>query len=97
MQHAPCIVHLTFILYREGKVCWVRVYSLPTDRSRPETSVCTEYPGKMQLKKIGGEVDFMQEMEYGDYGAYGIIIFGLIGKLFFISPTSQPIQNITKQ
>ena len=83
MQHVVYTVHCTFnmyFLYSEGKVCWVRVYSLPPDRSRPETSVCTDYHGKVELKKISGEVDSMEEMEYGDYGAYGIIILGLIGK-----------------
>ena len=97
MQHVVYTVHCTFnmyFLYSEGKVCWVRVYSLPTDRSRPETSVCTEYPGKVELKKISGEVDSMEEMEYGDYGAYGIIIFGLIGKFFpFHRPFSHFLCN----
>ena len=58
------------LLNREGKTCWIRVYSLPTDRSRPETSLCLDYPGRKELAKLDKEVDLLEELDYSKYGLH---------------------------
>ena len=50
------------------------------DVGRAETSVCLDYPGKKELKKIDREVDLLEEFDYTEYGVLAIVIIGLIGK-----------------
>ena len=56
------------------------MYSLPSDHTRPETSICLDYPGKKELKQIDNQVDLLEEMDYSKYGLHGVIITGITCK-----------------
>ena len=72
---------------REGKICWIRVYSLPRDKSRAETSVCHDYPGKEGLKDIDFDVEFLKKIAFSRYGIQSVIMVLISGILIFVHIT----------
>ena len=85
------------IKIREGRICWIRVYSLPTDKARAETSVCSDYPGKEGLKDIDLDVNFLEKIAFSKYGIQAVIMISIAGMICVCIPCNMYYETFNKK